>query len=154
MGTNDAEPQVEEKRLEPLLVAGIRMRGRYRDCGVAFGKLGRQFGRLISGPPLLLIYDREFREDDADFEACLPLREARAAEGVDVRELPGGRCLSLLHRGPYEEIGRSYGRLFQHLQTLGVQPELPTREVYLKGPGMFFRGNPRKYLTEIQALLP
>ena len=27
---------------------------------------------------------------------------------------------------------------------------LPTREVYHKGPGMFFRGNPQKYLTEIQ----
>jgi effector-binding domain-containing protein len=26
----------------------------------------------------------------------------------------------------------------------------PTREVYLKGPGMIFKGNPRKYVTEIQ----
>jgi len=27
---------------------------------------------------------------------------------------------------------------------------MPTREVYLKGPGMIFKGNPRNYLTEIQ----
>jgi effector-binding domain-containing protein len=27
---------------------------------------------------------------------------------------------------------------------------LPTREVYLKGPGMIFRGNPKNYVTEIQ----
>ena len=27
---------------------------------------------------------------------------------------------------------------------------LPTREVYLKGPGMLLKGNPEKYLTEIQ----
>jgi hypothetical protein len=29
----------------------------------------------------------------------------------------------------------------------------PTREVYIKGPGMIFRGNPKKYLTEIQMLI-
>jgi hypothetical protein len=27
---------------------------------------------------------------------------------------------------------------------------MPTREVYLKGPGMIFKGNPKRYLTEIQ----
>ncbi len=27
---------------------------------------------------------------------------------------------------------------------------LPTREVYLKGPGIIFKGNPKNYLTEIQ----
>ncbi|MBI4580800.1 MAG: hypothetical protein HY718_13920 [Planctomycetes bacterium] len=27
---------------------------------------------------------------------------------------------------------------------------MPTREVYIKGPGMIFNGNPRNYLTEIQ----
>jgi effector-binding domain-containing protein len=32
----------------------------------------------------------------------------------------------------------------------GYEVTLPTREVYLKGPGMIFRGNPKKYLTEIQ----
>jgi effector-binding domain-containing protein len=30
---------------------------------------------------------------------------------------------------------------------------LPSREVYLKGPGIIFRGNPKKYLTEIQILI-
>jgi hypothetical protein len=27
---------------------------------------------------------------------------------------------------------------------------LPTREVYVKGPGLIFKGNPKNYLTEIQ----
>lgn len=30
---------------------------------------------------------------------------------------------------------------------------MPTREVYLKGPGMIFKGNPKNYLTEIQMLI-
>jgi len=30
---------------------------------------------------------------------------------------------------------------------------MPTRELYVKGPGMIFKGNPKKYLTEIQILI-
>ncbi|NIM18127.1 MAG: MerR family transcriptional regulator, partial [Candidatus Aminicenantes bacterium] len=29
---------------------------------------------------------------------------------------------------------------------------LPTREQYLKGPGMIFRGNPKKYVTRLMML--
>ena len=36
------------------------------------------------------------------------------------------------------------------LQRKGLQPGVPSREIYIKGPGMIFRGNPKKYLTEIQ----
>ena len=35
----------------------------------------------------------------------------------------------------------------------GSEVVLPTREVYLKGPGMIFKGNPRNFLTEIQMLI-
>ena len=31
-----------------------------------------------------------------------------------------------------------------------METQLPSREVYLKGPGMILRGNPKNYLTEIQ----
>ena len=29
---------------------------------------------------------------------------------------------------------------------------MPSREVYVKGPGMIFKGNPKNYLTEIQIM--
>lgn len=144
---------VEEKMLEPLLVAGIRMRGRYEDCGQAFGKLGRSLGRFICGKPLLLHYDSEYREQDADFEACLPIRGMKDVAGVSVRELPGGRCVSLVHRGPYDQLGRSYARIFEYVNRHKFKACVPTREVYLKGPGMIFKGNPKNYLTEIQILI-
>lgn len=141
---------VHEKLLEPLLIAGIRMRGKYSACGTAFGRLGRSLGRSISGKPLLLHYDDEYREEGADFEACLPIRTPREIEGVSIRTLPGGRCVSLLHRGPYEQLGRSYAKAFDYIKAHKLSVISPTREVYLKGPGMIFRGNPKNYLTEIQ----
>ena len=145
--------EVEEKVLKPMFIAGVRYKGKYSDCGQGFAKIGKALGRFIKGKPLCLYYDGEYREDDADIEACMPVSQKREAEGISVRELPGGRCLALLHKGPYEELGRSYAKILEHVEKTGLEVVLPTREVYLKGPGMIFRGNPRKFLTEIQMLI-
>jgi effector-binding domain-containing protein len=145
--------QVEFRELEPMLVGGIRMKGYYSDCGQGFKLLGRRLGRHLAGKPLCLFYDGEYREGDADFEPCMPLRKPVEAEGISVRELPGGRCLTLMHIGTYEHLRESYDRLRDFIKERGCQVLLPTREVYHKGPGMIFRGNPQKFLTEIQMLL-
>jgi DNA-binding transcriptional MerR regulator len=145
--------EVEERVLNPLRIAGIRRKGRYADCGERFGEIARRFGRMIRGKPLLLHYDGDYREDDADFEACLPVSGGQSAEGISVRELAGGPGVTLLHRGPYDQLGRSYTRILAHIKDKGQEALLPTREVYLKGPGMIFKGNPKNYLTEIQILV-
>jgi effector-binding domain-containing protein len=71
-------------------------------------------------------------------------------DGISVRTLPAGRCLCLIHQGPYEQLGRSYGKLLSAAAERSWKITLPTREVYLKGPGLIFKGNPKNYLTEIQ----
>jgi effector-binding domain-containing protein len=43
--------------------------------------------------------------------------------------------------------------VFDYLREKGYTATLPTREIYLKGPGMIFKGNPKKYLTEIQVVI-
>jgi DNA-binding transcriptional MerR regulator len=145
--------EVEERQIEPVLVAGIRMTGRYSEIGEGLGKLYNRVGRHAAGKPLCLYYDGEYRDEDANFEPCVPLRKEIRVDGIDVRKLHGGRCVSLIHRGPYEDLGRSYARAFKYAKDCGYEVQLPTREVYLKGPGMIFRGNPKKYLTEIQLLI-
>lgn len=142
--------KVEEKKLEPLLIAGFPMKGKYSDCGQGFKHLGRAVGRYITGKPFCLYYDEEYRENDANFETCFPVRKEIAADGLSIRTLPGGRCLSLLHKGPYGQLGRSYEKIFRSVRERGAKVIAPCREIYLKGPGMIFRGNPRNYLTEIQ----
>jgi DNA-binding transcriptional MerR regulator/effector-binding domain-containing protein len=145
--------QVEEKIAEPILIAGIRTKGRYSDCGEAFARIGKRFGRSINGKPLLVLFDFEYREDDADFATCMPIRSGTPVDGISVQELSGGDCVALLHKGPSEQLGRSYARLLEYTQEKGFEVVLPTREIYHKGPGMIFRGNPKNYLTEIQMLI-
>jgi len=147
---------VEEKSLEPTLIAGVRLRGRYADCGKGFARIGRALGRYICGKPMMLHYDEEYREDDADFEAAMPVRQPKSdapPDGIDLREIPGGRCATLLHKGPYDQLGTSYATILKYVKDHGYRIVMPTREVYIKGPGMIFKGNPKNYLTEIQILV-
>jgi DNA-binding transcriptional MerR regulator/effector-binding domain-containing protein len=146
----DSAFTVSEKTVEPMLIAGIRMKGKYVECGTGFARLGKAIGRHICGPALCLYFDGEYREEEANFEPSFPIRKRVEAEGISVRELPGARCLSLLHRGPYEQLGRSYAKIMKHAGQKNFQVALPTREIYVKGPGMIFKGNPKNYLTEIQ----
>ena len=49
--------EVEEKTLEPILIAGVRMKGKYSDCGIGFKKIGKTLGRHIAGKAFCLYYD-------------------------------------------------------------------------------------------------
>ncbi len=142
-----------EKELEEVLVAGLRWKGRYSETGKAIKQIARLTGRYIRGKPMNLYFDGEYKEEDADIESCFPVGEQHAWGALAVHRLPAGRCAYIVHRGPYEQIGRSYAKIMEYVQTKKYATLLPTREIYLKGPGMIFRGNPRKYLTEIQIMI-
>ena len=89
---------IQDINVEPMLIAGVRMKGKYSDCGKGFSKLGKNMGRHINGTAFCMFYDEGYREQDADFEACFPIKKAVEKEGIDCRELPGGRFLSLVHK--------------------------------------------------------
>ena len=57
--------EIVEKVIEPMLIAGIRICGNYRESGRLFSTLGRKVGRHIAGPAFNLYYDEEYKEEDA-----------------------------------------------------------------------------------------
>ncbi len=145
--------EIQEKVVDPHLAAGIRFKGRYCDCGKAFGKIGKGMGWNLSGKPFNLYYDDEYKEADADIESCMPIKKVKQVPGLTVREFPGGKCVALVHQGSYDTLGRSYEKVMAYIKQKGYRVRLPIRELYLKGPGMIFRGKPEKYLTEIQIFI-
>ena len=149
----DSTFEIEEKEVQPLLVAQKRMRGKYSECGTAFKAIGKSFGFKINGKPMLLCHDTEYKEDDADFSACMPVSGGDPKNDIDVVELPAGNAITLVHKGPYHTLRVSYEKILAHIAAKGYQAQSPSREVYLKGPGMIFQGNPNNYLTEIQVLV-
>lgn len=132
------------------LVATIRYRGKYQEIGRYFGRLFKVAGGKITGKPFALYHDAEYREDDADIEAGFAVRTVVAGDGIGYRTLEAYRCLSVVHKGAYDSLSASYAKLTTRMKELGLVSASPIREIYLKGPGMIFRGNPRNYLTEIQ----
>ena len=49
----------------------------------------------------------------------MPLRKPKKLDGAAVRQIPGGRCVSLVHKGPYDQLGPSYERLLTHIKEKG-----------------------------------
>jgi effector-binding domain-containing protein len=143
---------IQVKDVEAMLVAGIRFRGKYQEVGKAIGRLCRHCGRNAAGKPFSLYHDAEYTEENADIEACIPVQKEVNKAEVKSRRLEGGRAVTLLHHGSYETLRESYRRLMDHVEQNHLAVTTPYREIYLKGPGMIFRGNPKNYLTEIQMM--
>ncbi len=78
---SQSEFSIENKKVEPMLIAGIRMKGKYSDCGKNFARLGKSLGRFMNGKMFNLYYDCEYKEGDADFESCMPIKKAKEVEG-------------------------------------------------------------------------
>ncbi|MDA3899646.1 MAG: MerR family transcriptional regulator [Spirochaetes bacterium] len=149
---------IREKKIDDILFAGYRFTGRYDQVGKAFSAVWKNCGRFVSGKPMSLYYNAEYRENDADIEGGCQVREGCASKtlsntDINVHRIEGGRAVTLIHAGRYEEIGTTYKRIYDYIKEKGYEACLPTREIYLKGPGIFFMGNPDKYKTEVQIFI-
>lgn len=109
----------------------------------------KEAGSLASGPLMSLYYDMEYKEEDADIEVCLPMRKRGKSKVVDFRRLEAGKFISFIHVGPYKRLGESYASMFDYVRKEHLTLLAPMREIYLKGPGLVFRGNPEKYRTKL-----
>lgn len=141
------------KEVPDILIASIRFKGKYQDVTPVFRSLFKNYGRYSSGTPFSLYYDNDYKEDNADIEACVPVRTSIEIDGIKCRELKGGKAITVIHKGSYETLGQSYQVIFDYINENKRQKRLPNREVYLKGPGMILPRNPKKFVTEIQILL-
>ena len=150
MNKEERASLIEEKIVPDMLIAGYRMKGKYSDIGKGFGILGRYAGRYLKGPASCIYHDGEYKEDDADFEPFFEVSKEVENEGISCRVLKGGRMITILHKGPYENLHDSYKIIMDAIKDEGLAITAPSREVFIKGPGMIFKGNPKNYLTEIQ----
>ena len=144
---------IENEEITETLFCSIRFQGKYSEIGPKFAVLFKAVGRWAIGKPFALYHDGEYKEENADIEACLEVKKEIKKPGISCRRLVGGKALTLLHYGPYEELGRSYQRLYETCREKNLEIILPVREQYLKGPGMIFRGNSKKYVTKLMILV-
>ena len=135
---------VTEKFVPDFLVASIRFSGRYPEVGDVLPGLLRACRALASGAPFSLYHDTQPMEDDADIEVCVPISAALAdlpaPGGAKCRQLPGGRVVSIIHSGIYDQLWVSYQALVDHMNQRGLEQTGPVREIYLEVGGLGIAG--------------
>jgi len=116
-------------------------------CGYAFPRglvgPGAQFIGMSHDDPTIT------PSDQLRYDACITVDRPVTPEGeVGVRTLPAGRIAVFLHKGPYEELSKTYEAIYgSWLPASGAElAERPNYEIYLNMPG---ETAPEELLTEI-----
>jgi len=95
-----------------------------------------------------LIIDHAYTEEDAEVEVCVPVERVVTGEGrMGSRMLSGGTVASLMHKGPYEELGLIYPSLVVWIKEQGYEVAEPSRRAFWDGP--WSTDKPAEYRTEV-----
>ncbi len=138
-----APPLVEIKTLSPQRIVFVRHVGPYDQVDIAWGRICAWAGpRGLLGPQARFIGisndDPQITPPDRlRYDAAITVDRPVQPEGdIGVSEIAGGEYATLLHKGPYETLGRSYGLLLgAWLPKSGRElRDAPCFEVYVNSP--------------------
>lgn len=102
----------------------------------------------VSGPVIFVCHDTEYKEFDADIEIAVPITgPIKGSDLIELKKLDGYKMASIVHTGPYDNVGSTYQIIYDYIQDNHYQIIGPSREIYLNTPQ---NNPPEKLLTEIQ----
>jgi effector-binding domain-containing protein len=145
--------------VQPQLVAGITKTGSYKIIAELLPKLyqyAASKGAQFNGPPLFLCHevtvDKVMEADKsgtANVEVVAPIAsEIPATDEIKCYTVPGGKMAKTVHKGPYQDCGPTYEKLYKWIEEKGKKINGPVREAYLNDPNEV---GEEEALTEIYA---
>ena len=151
-----SEPVIKE--LGPMRVIANRGSGSYAEtitrlldplCRTVELPENTGAGLRVTGPPMTIYHDNEYKEKDADMECAIPIAGKVAArdEGLKIHTLPGGTFLSLVYKGPHASLHGAWSRVFAYVEEKQFRIAGPGREVYYNDPALVPE---TELLTELQ----
>lgn len=143
------EYQIEIRDIEPITVAFLHYKGLATEVNKVFPNVFKSIRGKTNGAPFICYYvfNRETKMGEMDL--CVPTGEKPVGNGIEVKEMPRIKAVCVTHFGPYETLNKVYEAIDQYAAEHNLQLQPPFREIFIKGPGMFLKGNPAKYVTEI-----
>ena len=106
----------------------------------------REHDMWPSGPPFTRYHG--FSETEVDLEGGMPVKVPVAGSGrIAAGELPGGKVVTTIHRGPYEQLPAAHDALHVWMREQSVESAGPQWEFYLTDPGQ--EPDPNKRETEL-----
>jgi len=138
---------------EPVTILSIRERVQNPEIK---SKMGEMFGQLwmfmernkidVVGPPFSIYHD--YDQASCDMECGFPTAKAEKGEGnIMLSSVPGGKCVSTTHMGPYEKITATYEIVQEFIRKKGLRPKKVMFERYLNDPATV--KDPNDLATEI-----
>jgi effector-binding domain-containing protein len=89
---------------------------------------------FTDGPPGLVVL--RMGGGEMTVEVFMPVDHAfDVPEPIDLRRLDGGRVVTVVHDGPYDEVGAAYQALTAWIADQRAVSSGPPRERYLNDPG-------------------
>lgn len=93
--------------------------------------------------------DGEYKESDIHVEICQAVTSrGKDGDGIVFKDLEAVTVVSVLHRGPYEELRAAYAYIMEWLEQNGYNMTAYVRESYIDG--VWNKENVNDWLTEIQ----
>ena len=123
--------EIKEIEVKPFLAAGIKMHGRYEEISQGFYTMMKHLGGIIRGKPFCLHYEIEYKEENANFMPCFEIKKLITIAGIECFSTKAGKAISLVHRGPYNTLGKAYFKLFEYIQEKKYSITIPTMERYI-----------------------
>lgn len=140
--------EITLEEIPTILAASIQFTGKYSEIGEHIPFLYKAVQENVNGAVINCYYDEECMEQ-ADMELFLPVKKQVSANTVNCRYLPAVKAVCTTHYGSHEMLHFAYKALFHYVNEHGISVITPFREIYVKGPGMVFKGNPQNYVTKI-----
>ncbi len=149
--------EVTVKKTEPMTVAFASMKGPYSLIGETFGKLYGLIGEkgyVPAGPPVGVYFNAPGQVPDEEllWELRSPIAGDIAPGGPDerglgIKKVEAAEVAATMHKGPYDQVGATYGALAGWIAENGYEIVGPSEEVYLSDPG---KTAPDELLTEVR----
>jgi effector-binding domain-containing protein len=108
----------------------------------------------------MIFHDPDYREADADVEACIPVK-ADAAKRICTRTVEAAASMGCVtYQGPYDQTRSLYAAMLHWMERSGLRIDGPLREVYhrygadqvgYRLPAEVLAGSSAEYITELQA---
>ncbi len=93
--------------------------------------------------------DGEHRETNIKIEYAQAVdRAGKQTDTIKFKTLKPTKVISILHKGPWQNLGEAYAFIVNHLKQTNQKPTGNFREVYIDGP--WNKNQESDYLTEIQ----
>lgn len=140
--------QIDTIEVEDQLIAAIRFHGRYQELDHYVPLLYKAVKQNANGRHFNCYYDESY-EDIAEIELCIPVKQPCADPSITCRSLSGFTALRMQHQGSYDTLYLAYKAMYDYANEHQITLLTPSIERYLKGPGMIFKGNPDRYVTEL-----